>query len=280
MPTEESIMSKKKWRINFLFSLILLTCIQSIFASNQYSDSSKFDSIPIFGYKVINTYPHDSTAFTQGLVYENEILYEGTGLYGSSTLRQVDLKTGRILKRIKLNNSLFGEGVAVWENQLIQLTWQSGLGLVYDKYNLTKIGYFSYQTEGWGITSDGERLIMSDGTETLHFLDARTFAEEQNVKVVANGMPVQGLNELEYINGDIFANVWPTNWIVIISPDSGNIKGYINLQGILDQTDGKKVMEIDVLNGIAYDKKNKRIFVTGKLWPKLFEIQLIAKNGS
>jgi glutamine cyclotransferase len=279
MPTGKSKVYLRERRPVFFIILILFVCIQSVLATEIYPDLSKFSSIPIFGYKIIDTYPHDSTAFTQGLVYDNGILYEGTGLYGRSTLRQVDLKTGRILKRISLNNSLFGEGVAIWKNQIIQITWQSGLGLVYDRDNLTKIGDFSYQTEGWGITSDGERLIMSDGTETLHFLDPRTFAEERQVKVVANGVPVRGLNELEYINGEIFANVWPTNWIVIISPATGEIKGCINLQGILQQVDSINISGVDVLNGIAYDAKSDRIFVTGKLWPKLFEIELIAANS-
>jgi len=279
MLKEESRVNFKKRRPIFFIVLILFACIQSISSTEMHPDSSKFNSIPIFGYKIINIYPHDSSAFTQGLVYENGILYEGTGLYGRSTLRQVDPETGRISKKISLNNSLFGEGVAVWKNQLIQLTWQSGLGLVYDKDDLTKIGDFSYQTEGWGITSDGERLIMSDGTETLHFLDPGTFAEERKVKVAANGAPVQGLNELEYINGEIFANVWPTNWIVIISPATGEIKGCINLQGILQQVDGVNINGVDVLNGIAYDTKSDRIFVTGKFWPKLFEIELIAANS-
>jgi glutamine cyclotransferase len=207
------------------------------------------------------------------------MLYEGTGQYGRSTLRQVDLKTGSVLKKIDLDDKLFGEGIAVWKDRLIQLTWQSGIGLVYDKKNLTRIREFSYLTEGWGITSDGKRLIMSDGTNTLHFLDGETFSEQRQLSVTANGVAVQGLNELEYIKGEIYANMWPTDWIVIISPDTGEVKGCINLQGILQQVDGQDGHKVDVLNGIAYDASGDRLFVTGKLWPRLFEIELIASDA-
>jgi glutaminyl-peptide cyclotransferase len=265
----------------FLLSfLVLLACVPPISLSEAAPNSSKFNHIPIYGYKIINTYPHDSSAFTQGLVYDNGELYEGTGKYGCSTLRRVDLETGNVLKQIDLDNNLFGEGVAIFNDRLIQLTWQSGLGLVYYKNNLTKMKEFGYLTEGWGITSDGKRLIMSDGTNTLHFLDAETFAEQRQLSVMANGAPVKGLNELEYINGEIYANMWPTNWIVIISPDSGEVIGAANLQGILDQVDGQGSHGVvDVLNGIAYDASGNRLFVTGKLWPWLFEIELITKDS-
>jgi glutaminyl-peptide cyclotransferase len=265
----------------FLLSfLVLLACMPPISASEAAPNSSKFNPIPVYSYKIVNTFPHDSSAFTQGLVYDDGELYEGTGQYGRSTLRRVDLETGSVLKQIGLDNNLFGEGVAIFKDRLIQLTWQSGRGLVYDKNNLTKMKEFGYLTEGWGLTSDGKRLIMSDGTNKLHFLDAETFAEQRQLSVMANGLPVQGLNELEYINGEIFANMWPTNWIVIISPDSGEVIGTANLQGILDQVDGQGSHDVvDVLNGIAYDASDNRLFVTGKLWPWLFEIELMTEDS-
>jgi glutaminyl-peptide cyclotransferase len=258
--------------------LVLLATLPSFSVAEAVSNSSEFSSIPVYGYKIINTYPHDSSAFTQGLVYDDGVLYEGTGQYGRSTLRRVDLNTGRILKQTSLADTLFGEGVAIWKDRLIQLTWQSGLGLVYGKDNLTQISEFSYPTEGWGITSDGKRLIMSDGTNKLHFLDAETFAEQRQLSVTADGVAVQGLNELEYIKGKIYANMWPTDWIVIISPDTGEVNGSINLRGVLQQINGRDGHDVDVLNGIAYDASGDRLFVTGKLWPNLFEIELIAED--
>lgn len=233
------------------------------------------DSIPIYGYKIIQTYYHDPNAFTQGLVYDNGFLYEGTGEYGQSTLRRVCLENGSVLQQTRMDDSLFGEGVTVWKDRIIQLTWQSGLGLVYGKENLTEIRRFSYQTEGWGLTSDGRQLIMSDGTEALHFLDPETCRETGQIRVMCNGVPVAGLNELEYINGEIYADVWPTNWIAIISPETGDVLGAVDLCGLLPKTDARGV---DVLNGIAYDPKEGRLFVTGKLWPKLFRIELAARD--
>lgn len=236
-------------------------------------------AIPLFGYQIVNVYPHSSLAFTQGLVYDEGVLYEGTGLYGRSSLRRVDLETGRVLQQTNLESTLFGEGIALWNDRIIQLTWQSGLGLVYGKENLTGIGNFSYQTEGWGITSDDKRLIMSDGTDILHILDPESFAEKGQLRVTANGTPLKGLNELEYIKGQIYANVWPTSWIAIISPESGEVLGKIDLQGILQEND-IHVSKVDVLNGIAHDAREDRLFVTGKLWPKLFEIKLVPEACS
>ncbi|MCX6674711.1 MAG: glutaminyl-peptide cyclotransferase [Methanothrix sp.] len=260
------------------FILLALPAVL-LFAAQGSSQFIEAGAIPLFGYQIVNVYPHSSLSCTQGLVYDEGVLYEGTGLYGRSTLRRVDLETGRVLQQTNLKSTLFGEGVALWKDRIIQLTWQSGLGLVYGKENLTGIGNFSYQTEGWGITSDGKRLIMSDGTDILHILDPESFAEKGHIKVTANGTPLKGLNELEYIKGQIYANVWPTNWIVIISPESGEVKGKINLQGILQENDIQG-SNVDVLNGIAYDAKEDRLFVTGKLWPKLFEIKLMPEVGS
>jgi glutamine cyclotransferase len=257
--------------------MTILILAAMLYAAQGSSNSIQEGAVPVFGYKIINVYPHSSQAFTQGLVYDGGVLYEGTGLYGRSMLRRVDLKTGAVLQQTNLERSLFGEGVALWKDRIIQLTWQSGLGLVYGKENMTEIVRFSYPTEGWGITSDGKRLIMSDGTDILHILDPETFAEKGQIEVTVNGKPLKGLNELEYIKGQIYANVWPTNWIAIISPESGEVKGKINLQGILQERDiqGSKV---DVLNGIAYDDLDDRLFVTGKLWPKLFEIKIVPEE--
>jgi glutamine cyclotransferase len=278
MPMKKFILRIERPIQVLLSFLVLLATMPSFSVAEAVSNSSEFSSIPVYGYKIINTYPHDGSAFTQGLVYADGVLYEGTGQYGRSTLRRVDLNTGRILKQTSLADTLFGEGVAIWKDRLIQLTWQSGLGLVYGKDNLTQISEFSYPTEGWGITSDGKRLIMSDGTNKLHFLDAETFAEQRQLSVTADGVAVQGLNELEYIKGKIYANMWPTDWIVIISPDTGEVNGCVNLQGILQRINGQEGHNVDVLNGIAYDASGDRLFVTGKLWPNLFEIELIAED--
>ena len=261
---------------------VILILASMLLAAQGVSDSTSSGSIPVFGYQIVNTYPHSSLAFTQGLVYDEDdegVLYEGTGLYGRSSLRRVDLETGLVLQQTCLANELFGEGVALWKDRIIQLTWQSGLGLVYGKENLTRIGNFSYPTEGWGITSDGKSLIMSDGTNILHIIDPESFAQTGQIEVTANTAPLYGLNELEFIKGQIYANVWPTSRIVMISPESGEVKGMIDLQGILQKKDiqGQKV---DVQNGIAYDPGRDRLFVTGKLWPKLFEIRLVAKAVS
>lgn len=269
----------KKARSSLFFLLAVLLLIAMLSAAQDSTHFVEAEAIPLFGYQIINVYPHSSLAFTQGLVYDDGVLYEGTGLYGRSTLRRVDLETGHVLQQTILQSTLFGEGVALWQDRIIQLTWQSGLGLVYGKENLTEIDSFSYQTEGWGITSDNKSLIMSDGTDVLHILDPESFMQTGQIKVTYNGTPLGGLNELEYIKGQIYANVWPTNWIVIISPESGEVKGEINLQGILQESDidGNSV---DVLNGIAYDGGEDRLFVTGKLWPKLFEIKLLPEAGS
>ena len=260
-----------------LFIAMLITSMICSAESDFLNVQSK--SIPTLGYDVINTYPHDSRAFTQGLVYDgNELLFEGTGLNGQSSLRLVNLQNGSVLKKTNLASELFGEGVALWKDCIVQLTWKSGLGLVYNKENFTKIGNFSYSTEGWGITSDNNSLIMSDGSNVLHILDPESFAEKGQIWVTANGLPLTGLNELEYVKGEIYANVWPTYWIAIISPKTGEVTARVNLMGILkaNETEGKSV---DVLNGIAYDASEDRLFVTGKLWPRLYEIRLVRPSN-
>lgn len=229
-------------------------------------------SPPVYTYRVVNTFPHDRNAFTQGLVFENGVLYEGTGLYGQSTLREVELETGDILQILKLKDHYFGEGVTVYGNKIIQLTWKSKVGFVYDKESFELLEEFNYPTEGWGITHDGNLLIMSDGTSKLYFLDPETFEEIYQIVVSDDFGPVTRLNELEYVQGEVYANVWQTDRIARITPQTGQVIGWIDLKGLLDQEVTSKTVAI--LNGIAYDAKNNRLFVTGKLWPKIFEIEL------
>lgn len=226
---------------------------------------------PVYDFCIVEEYPHDPKAFTQGLVYEKGQLYEGTGLYGRSSLREVDLESGEVLKLVTLPSWLFGEGITIWDNKLIQLTWQSGIGLVYNKSTMNKLDEFTYTTEGWGITSDGKKLIMSDGTDTLFFLDPNSFQKIGELKVRDDSHPIFGLNELELVRGEIYANVWPTSKIAVISLQTGKILAWIDFESKIREWNWKNV---DVLNGIAYDNERDRIFITGKLWPKLFEIRI------
>jgi glutamine cyclotransferase len=228
---------------------------------------------PVVGYRIVNTYPHDPRAFTQGLVFADGVLYEGTGLRGQSSLKKVDLKTGNILQARQLPARFFGEGITIYGNRVIQLTWRARVGFVYDMQTFQLLDTFNYPTEGWGITHDGRSLIMSDGTSTLYFLDPQTFREVGRLEVHTRDGPVSRLNELEYVQGEIYANVWKTDRIARISPQTGEVVGWIDLEGLLRPEDRNS--RIDVLNGIAYDVKNDRLFVTGKLWPKLFEIELV-----
>jgi glutamine cyclotransferase len=226
-----------------------------------------------YTYQIVNAYPHDKNAFTEGLVFDNGSLYESTGLKGNSTLRRVDLETGKILQLYALANQYFGEGITVFDDKIIQLTWQSNIGFVYDKHSFDLLQKFSYPTEGWGITYDGSRLIMSDGTSTLYFLDPQTFEKVGQVTVHDNVGSVTELNELEYIKGKVYANIWLQEKIAIINRQTGQVEGWINLSGI--QGSAANQDPNDVLNGIAYDAKGDKLFVTGKRWPQLFEIKLI-----
>ena len=227
-------------------------------------------------YKVVNTFAHDPKAFTQGLVFEDGFLYEGTGLNGRSELRKVELETGKVLKTYKLPDEFFGEGITVFGDRIIQLTYQSNVGFVYNKETFELLSEFSYPTEGWGLTHDGKNLIMSDGTPMLYFLDPKTFKQKHKIMVLDQDSPVWGLNELEYIDGEIYANVWPTERIVKIEPETGRVIGWIDLEGILTPEDHSE--PVDVFNGIAYDAANRRLFVTGKFYPKLYEIKLIPEK--
>ena len=275
---------KKFLSILFLIfiSCLITSCSKSPTKTNNDSDTSTSiiapnnntsTQIPTYTYKIINTYPHDRQAFTQGLVFEDNVLYEGTGLRGRSTLRRVELETGKILNIHVLPPQYFGEGVTIYEDKIYQLSWTSKVGFVYDKYSFNLIKEFYLSFEGWGITHDGERLIISDGTSLLHFFDPQTLLEINHIQIHDENGPVNRLNELEYIKGEIYANIWQTDNIAIISPETGKITGWINLQGLLDIKD--IFGPVDVLNGIAYDDEMDRLFVTGKLWPKIFEIKLI-----
>jgi len=253
--------------------LILNTALSlSLAAAAQLPISG---SMPVYGYKIINTYPHDRGAFTEGLIYDQGFLYEGTGEYGRSSIRKVDLDTGIVLQQHNLSARYFGEGLTCWNDWIIQLTWRSGIGFTYSKSSFAPIGNFTYRTEGWGITHNGSRLFMSDGTDILHVLDPESMKEVGTIRVRSSGMPLIYLNELEYINGLIYANVWMTNYIAMISPISGEVKGLIDLSGLLSPED---LHGTDVLNGIAYDARGDRLFVTGKLWPRLFQIELVEKK--
>lgn len=228
---------------------------------------------PVYGYQVVNVYPHDPDAFTQGLIFDKGFLYESTGLRGKSTLRKVNLETGKALNISYLSSHYFGEGLTLWQEKLFQLTWKSGVAFVYKKENFHQIMEFTYPTEGWGITQDGTFLIMSDGTATLRFLDPETFSEIRRIEVQDHGIPILYLNELEYIKDEIYANVWQTDYIAKISPETGQVVGWVDLTNLLSTS--YRSQRTDVLNGIAFDASNDRIFVTGKRWPILVEILLI-----
>lgn len=228
-----------------------------------------------FSYEVINTYPHDSAAFTQGLVYNQGILYESTGLNGQSSLRQVELETGRVMKRVNVPSAHFAEGLALFNNRLYQLTWQTQTTFVYDPDSFAQIGTFSYQGEGWGLTHNGQSLIMSNGSNQIRFVDPETFQTQRTISVTDNDRAVSMLNELEFIKGEIFANIWLTDRIARIDPASGRVTGWINLAGLLTPEEKSRA---DVLNGIAYDEAGDRLFITGKNWPKLFQIKLISRR--
>ena len=229
--------------------------------------------VTYYSYEVVDVLPHDPTAFTQGLAYEDSVFYEGTGLNGRSSLRRVHPETGAVMQSVPLPNDYFGEGIAVCGDRLVQLTWRSGIGLVYDKHDLRLLDQFAYNSEGWGITCDGEHLIMSDGSARLYFRDPETFLVEYYVTVRDQGADVSRLNELEFVNGRIYANVWQTDSIAIIDPADGRVTGWLDLSGLLETQPVSG--QVDVLNGIAWDAAGDRLFVTGKLWPWLFEIRLV-----
>lgn len=266
-------------------ALFLLLCtlpapIPSVFAAGSVAtlEPALATAAPVHSYQVIRVYPHARDAFTQGLIYLDGHLYESTGLNGASSVRKVELSTGRVVQRIDLDGRYFGEGLTAWESDLIQLTWRSGKGFVYDRQTLRLRREFSYPGEGWGLTHDGRHLIMSDGSAVLRFLDPQTFAPVRELRVHDGGSPVQRLNELEYVRGEIYANVWMSDRIARISPVTGQVLGWIDLQGLLSVMERRPT--VGELNGIAYDAQRDRLFVTGKRWPKLFEIRIREAQGA
>ena len=233
-------------------------------------------TVPVYGYQVVHVYPHDPNAFTEGLFWRDGYLYESTGLEGHSSVRKVRLDTGKVADGASLPPELFGEGITSWGDRLIGLTWKTQVGYVLDMNTLQIKSQFNYPGEGWGLTHDDHELIMSDGTPELRFLDPTTLHELRRVKVTAGGKPVLQINELEWVEGEVYANIWQTDKIARIDPKTGNVVGWIDLAGLLPKKDFIPD-RTDVLNGIAYDASTQRLFVTGKLWPKLFEIKVVPK---
>jgi glutamine cyclotransferase len=227
-------------------------------------------SAPVWRHTVVRAYPHDPDAFTQGLVYRDGVLYESTGLNGRSTLRRVALETGKVLQRISVDRQYFAEGLAAWGPNLIQLTWNTNVGFVYDRASLRLLRTWTYAGEGWGLADDGRQLVMSDGSSTLRFLSPDTFAVTRRVSVVDGATPVDRLNELEVIDGLVYANVWTTSRIAIVQPADGRVAAWLDLSSLAPQ----RASADAVLNGVAYDAGSRRLFVTGKLWPQLFEIRV------
>lgn len=235
-----------------------------------------------YTYEVVRSFPHDTGAFTQGLAIEGDTLFESTGNYGQSSLRQVALQTGALERIRRLSSTIFGEGLALYDDKIIQLTWKSGVGFIYDREDFELLRSVAYPGEGWGITYDGARFIMSDGSSNLYFRDKVTFAETGRMVVRDGDGPVRNLNELEYVKGEVYANIWQEDRIARIDPETGRVTGWIDLKGLLESAGQHGLGEgggtVDVLNGIAYDAARDRLFVTGKWWPRLFEIRLVEKQ--
>ena len=252
-------------------SLVVLLAL----AACACGPATQASGTPEYTYQIVHTYPHDPGAFTQGLVYQDGILYESTGLEGESSIRKVKLETGEVLQKRDLPGPYFGEGIVIWKDRLLELTWQAQTGFIYDLATFAPKGQFEYPGEGWGLTHDGKRIIMSDGTAQLRFWEPETLKEIGRMTVTSEGQPVARLNELEWVKGEIYANVWETDRIVRIDPKTGKVAGWIDLAGLLTPAERNAT---DVLNGIAYDAKGDRLFVTGKRWPKLFEIKLVKKQ--
>lgn len=254
--------------------LVLFFCL--LLVSLVYCGSAAA-ATPVYGYRVVHVYPHDSSGFTEGLSFDEDgNLFESTGLWGESTLRRIDPASGKVLKKSKLPETYFGEGIAVVSNHIVMVTWQDHIGIVYDKENFGVIRNFKLPGEGWGITYDGQHLVVSDGSARLILLDPNTFKQVGHVDVVGEDGPVGHLNELEYVRGEVWANVWQTEKIARIDPRTGYVVGWIDLAGLRDW--GASRTDEDVPNGIAFDQRGGRIFVTGKFWPKLFEIEIVPKD--
>ena len=274
-------MKKVKKILYFIFISLILSAAQcnekeeivlSKPEENNNIDNTQEVVMKRSSYEIINTYNHDNKAFTQGLIYYQNFLYEGTGLYGESSLRKVNIETGEVLQIYEIPEQYFGEGITIWEDKIIQLTWQSQKGFIYDLETFEKIGEFNYPTQGWGLTHNDEYLIMSDGSDRLYFLDPQSFTKVKEIRVFYNNLYLTRLNELEYINGEIFANVWLTDQIVRINPETGEVIGFLDFSELKANEPN---LSDNVLNGIAYNSQTNHLFITGKLWSKLYEIKLI-----
>jgi glutamine cyclotransferase len=263
----------KAIRSQLVVLFLLTTCGR--FLLGQTTASAK--ATPKYTFAIVRVFPHDTSAYTQGLAYRDGFLYEGTGRNGQSSLRKVRLETGEVIQRLDLASEYFGEGITLVRDKVVQITWKSGIGFVYDLNNFQLLRKFSYSGEGWGLTANGHQLFMSDGTSEIRVLDAETFREIRRFKVHDGPTPVDQLNELEFVEGQIFANVWHSNLVAEISPQSGEVVGWIDLSGILSPV--YRLEPEAVLNGIAYDPLRKRLFVTGKLWPSIFEIRLAPERS-
>ena len=267
-----SLILKARLALILALSIVGLQCNAGANSNPPPANNNTPAVVAKHGYEIVHAYPHDTGAFTQGLIFVDGKLYEGTGQEGRSSLRQVDLQSGRVLKKVDLPEQFFGEGITLLNGKIYQLTWQHQIGFIYNAQTLEKSGQFEYTGEGWGLTNDGRSLIISDGSNRLKFLDPDSFRVTRTIAVTDGGAPIRELNELEYVNGEIYANIWHDQRIATIDPQSGRVTGWIDLTGLLQPGavhDGEAV-----LNGIAFDQASNRLFVTGKLWPQLFEIKL------
>lgn len=261
----------KRWvaAVSALIVVVILVGVLAVALNGGQTGNPPADEAVHYTYSVVKAYPHDTSAYTEGLVFSNGSLYESTGEYGTSSLRRVDLETGTVLQEYDLSGEYYGEGLTLVDGELIQLTWQNHIGFVYDANTFELIGNFSVSTQGWGLTYDGTSLILSDGSSTLTYLNPQSYQVTRQVNVKNSNESITNINELEYVNDDIYANIWMTNEIAIINPETGAVKGWIDLSGIYQPTGFNSV-----LNGIAYDQQTGRLFVTGKNWPNLYEITI------
>jgi len=256
-----------------LLMLSLAGCAEAAPPGQEQQAQPAATEPPVARFRIVREYPHDPGAFTQGLFWRDGRLWESTGLIGASTIREVDLETGRVVRSTDIPPGLFGEGIVDWGDEIVSITWQDGIGFRWDRRTFRQTGTFRYDHEGWGLAQDGRHIILSDGTPTLRFLDPATMREVRRVAVTSAGQPVASLNELEFVNGEILANVWMTSRIARIDPATGRVTGWIDLEALARRNGGG---EDNVLNGIAYDAAGDRLFVTGKNWPRLYEIDLVA----
>ena len=263
-------------RLALLLTLALL-CLQCQRSGTNSASANKTTPTPNgpapkYGYQIVNIWPHDSNAFTQGLILMDGKLLESTGNEGFSSLRRVELESGKVLKKVDVPEPYFAEGIAVLNGKVYQLTWQHQVGFIYDAQTFNRLGQFNYQGEGWGLTTDGQSLILSDGSSSIKFLDPNSFQVTRSITVTDRARPIRELNELEYVNGEIYANVWHDNRIATIDPQSGRVNSWIDLTGLMPE--GELPDPEAVLNGIAYDQASDKLIVTGKLWPRVYEIKV------